>query len=85
LKAHKLTSESTPAQWIEALIPLKKRQGVSSGTVTIEEWTTYTNLKAILMNAGSTFYHGVFHPFTPLEIHRFIALYIYRAYHPLHK
>jgi hypothetical protein len=82
LKSKKLTSDSTPAQWIDALLPLKKRQGDSTGIVTVEEWATYTNLKAILLNAGSTIYQGTFVPFTPQEIRRFVALYILQGLSP---
>jgi hypothetical protein len=51
-------------------------------TVTIDEWATCTNLKAILMNAGATFYQGSFKPFTPLEIRWFLALYILQGLSP---
>jgi len=82
LKAKKLTSESKPVDWINALLSLKNSQGDSSLTVTIEQWTTYSNLKAILMNAGSTFYTGTFKPFTPQEIQHFLGLYLLSGLSP---
>ena len=50
--------------------------------MSIDEWTTYTNLRAVLMNAGSTFYSGGLTPFTPHEIHNFLALYILQGLSP---
>jgi hypothetical protein len=52
--------------------------------VTIEEWTTYTNQRAILMKAGSTLYHqkSSFTPFTPQEIRNYLALYIFQGLSP---
>jgi hypothetical protein len=82
LKCNKLTSESKPSEWIDALLPIKRKKGDSPLTVAIEDWTTYTNLKAVLMNAGSTLYQGNFVPFTPLEIQRFLALYILQGLLP---
>ena len=51
--------------------------------VTIEEWTTFTNLHAILSNAGQggSMYQD-FKPFTAMEIHSFIALYIFNGLAP---
>jgi hypothetical protein len=40
--------------------------------VSIEEWTAFTNMRAILTSAGA----GGFEPFTPNKIRNFIALYI---------
>ena len=82
LKQNKLTPDSAPADWINALLPLKKKLGDSPFTVSIEEWTTYTNLRAILTNAGSTVYVGQYEPFTPQEIRRFLALYILHGLSP---
>jgi len=50
--------------------------------VSIDEWTTYTNLRAVLMNAGSTFYSKGFTPFTPQEIRNYLALYILQGLSP---
>jgi hypothetical protein len=68
LKQNKLTKDSQPSDWINALLPLKKKTGDLPCTVSIDEWTSYTNLRAILMNAGSCIYSGQFKPFTPQEI-----------------
>jgi hypothetical protein len=82
LKQNKLTQESHPSDWINALLPLQKKAGASPSTVSIDEWTSYTNLRAILMNAGSSIYAGQFKPFTPQEIRRFLALYILQGLSP---
>lgn len=82
LQKNKLTEKSQPSDWINALLPLKKKTGDSPSTVSIDEWTSYTNLWAILMNAGSSIYSGEFKPFTPQELRRFIALYILQGLSP---
>jgi hypothetical protein len=82
LKQNKLTKDSRPSDWINALLPLKKKIGDLPCTVSIDEWTSYTNLRAILMNAGSCIYSGQFKPFTPLEIRSFLALYILQGLSP---
>ena len=50
--------------------------------MSIDEWTTYINLRAVLMNAGSTFYSVGFTPFTPHEIRSFLALHILQGLSP---
>jgi hypothetical protein len=64
------------------LLLLKKKTGDSPFTVSIDEWTSYTNLRAILMNASSSIYSGQFTPFTPKEIQTFLALYILQGLSP---
>jgi hypothetical protein len=67
---------------MNVLLPLKKKTTDSQFVVSIDERTTYTNLRAVLMNAGSTFYSGGFTPFTPHEINNFLALYILQGLSP---
>ncbi len=82
LKQNKLTKDSQPSDWINALLPLKKKTGDLPCTVSIDEWTSYTNLWAILMNSGSCINSGQFKPFTPQEIRSFLALYILQGLSP---
>jgi len=51
--------------------------------VTIADWTTYSNTKAMLCNAGMQ--GGIypeFTPFSPQEIKRFIGLYVLQGLTP---
>jgi len=50
--------------------------------VSMEEWETYTNLRALLSNAGSTLYPGDFQHFTPFEIRNYSGLYMLQGLSP---
>jgi len=51
--------------------------------VTLAEWTTNTNTRAILLNAGVLGrVYPEFKPFTPMEIKQFIGLYILQGLSP---
>jgi hypothetical protein len=80
---NKLTNQSHPLEWMDALLPLHKKKD-EPACVSIEEWTTFTNLRAILANAGKVVYSaaGGIKPFTPNEIQNFIALYILQGLSP---
>jgi hypothetical protein len=83
LKKHKLTKESKPSDWLEALLPLRKQPGDPIYLVTLNDWTTYTNKKALLPNAEVP--GGIYcylKPFSPDEIRQFLALYIYQGLSP---
>ncbi len=50
--------------------------------MSISQWTTFANLRAILLNAGTPQYYPSWQPFTPDEYKRFLALYIYQGLDP---
>jgi hypothetical protein len=84
LDKHKLTSSSRPSAWFKALLPLKRKPSDPLSLVIISDWTTLTNKKALLANAGVA--GGVYHnwkPFSPVEVRQFIALYILQELSPL--
>lgn len=83
LKKNKLTNKSKPSEWFEALLPLKRNANDPASLVTINEWTTYSNKKAMLTNAGAA--GGVYYdwkPFSPKEVQQFLALYIFQGLSP---
>jgi hypothetical protein len=72
-----LTKFSKPSDWFEALLPLKKKPNSQQSMVSISDWTTYSNTRAILSNAGNPSHiYPDFQPFSPNEIKQFIGLYI---------
>jgi len=75
---HNLTYDSEPFEWFNAFIPFKKTRAEArkDGGFTIGEWTRYTNLKALLSNAGAggTIYKD-FIPFTTFELMKHIGVY----------
>jgi hypothetical protein len=83
LDKHKLTPSSLPSDCFEALLPLKGQPGDPASLVTIGDWTTLTNKKAMLADADVP--GGVYHdwkPFSPVEVRRFIALYMLQGLSP---
>ena len=52
LEKNKLTMNSPPEDWVEALLKDKRKPTDPRNVVTLAEWTTYTNTKAMLCNAG---------------------------------
>jgi hypothetical protein len=73
LKQNKLTVESHPAEWFLALLPETKKHFHHHSVVTMEQWTMFTNLKAMLAEAGSAVYKG-FQPFSTADTKKFIGL-----------
>jgi hypothetical protein len=43
---------SCPEKWIEAFLPDKRKPTDPKHVLTIADWCTYSNIKAILANAG---------------------------------
>jgi hypothetical protein len=82
LKQHKLIPESEPAEWINALLPLQRKSGDRKDMVTIDDWKEYTNTRGAIKAVGPTLYKGKFEPFTVIEIHQFLALYILQGLSP---
>jgi hypothetical protein len=79
LNKHKLTADSEPHEWFEALLPCKPTE---ESSVSICQWTTFANMRAVLMNAGTLQYYKSFKPFLPDEYQQFIALYIFQGLCP---
>jgi hypothetical protein len=64
LNKHKLTKDSEPHEWFEVLLPFKSTE---ESLVSICQWTTFANMRAVLMNAGTPQYYKSFKPFQPEE------------------
>jgi hypothetical protein len=73
LKQNNLTKDSHPAEWFFSLVPEKKKSYHPPNVATMEQWTMYTNLKAMLAEAGCKIYQG-FEPFKTEDVKRFIGL-----------
>ena len=83
LNEHKLTNQSSPSDWFSALLPDKHRPTDPRSTVTIADWTTYTNTRALLSNAGQQGHlYPEFQPFSPADIKQFVTLYILQGLSP---
>ena len=71
--ANKLNTDSLPHKWFEAFLP----------SYMTSLWTSHTNLKAILLNAGQ---EGEVYPefeiFSPVELRKHIALYFVQGLSP---
>jgi len=83
LQKNKLTPQSLPDKWIGALLQDKKQQNDPKSVVTISDWCTYSNCKAMLCNAGQK--GGIYPEFTnfsPDEIKSFLGLYILNGLNP---
>jgi hypothetical protein len=83
LKNKKLTTDSLPDKWIEALLQDIKNANDPKNIVTISDWCTYTNTKAMLCNAGQK--GGVYPEYTnfsPSEIKSFLGLYLLKGLSP---
>jgi len=84
LTKKKLTVESSPEDWVEALLQDKRKPTDPRHVVTISDWTTYSNAKAMLSNSGQM--GGIypeFTPFSPQEIKSFLGLYVLHGLTPL--
>lgn len=72
LNANKLDASSAPIEWMEALFDPSM----------YKEWTINTNLKASIMGFGTRNVYPHFTPFSPVEIRRFIGLYMLQGLCP---
>ena len=74
MRKKKLTKDSSPEDWIGELPQDKKKPTDPRSVVTIADWTTYSNTKAMLCNAGMQGgNYPEFTPFSSQEINRFIV------------
>jgi hypothetical protein len=86
IKTHKLNAESKPQDWFNAFLPVHNwRHQASKSAIKCwsHQWCQYTNMKAILMGAGTP--RGVYPTFTPfsfMEIERHLALYFMQGLNP---
>ena len=83
LKKHKLTEFSQPQEWFSSLLPDKRQPNDSKHIISIADWTSYTNKKALIANAGQEGgMYPDFKPFSPKWIKQFIGLYILHGLSP---
>jgi len=83
LEKNKLTSKSHPADWFSALLPDKRSPENPNHIVSIADWTTFTNCKAWLANAGQGgLIYQDFKEFSAKEVKQFLALYILQGLSP---
>jgi hypothetical protein len=59
-----------------------KKPGDPKEIVAVDNWKEYTNTRAAIKTVGSSLYKGQLRPFTVIEIHQFIALYILQGMSP---
>ena len=74
LAKHILTNRSHPSDWFSALLPDKILPGQSNHIISLADWTSYTNTKAMLVNAGQP--GGIypdFKPFFPQELKQILV------------
>jgi hypothetical protein len=83
---HKLSSQSHPANILDAFVPFhtnKYSKTSRGGFPSIEAWTKYTNVKAILVNSGQPgMIYPKFKPFSMSEIHQHLGVYILNGLNP---
>ena len=72
VKAHKLHINSHPDECMRAFLPSHRLLNANRN-LNISPWTTYTNLKAILINAGQL---GSIYPISKTFKKRYIYIYI---------
>ena len=53
LESHGINTKSHPADWFNVLMPRSIRRKDKNGVTSIAEFTSFTNKKAYLYNAGS--------------------------------
>jgi len=76
-------SKSHPADWFSALLPDKRSPENPNHIVSIADWTTFTNCKAWLANAGQGgLIYQDFKEFSAKEVKQFLALYILQGLSP---
>jgi hypothetical protein len=80
---HGLTEFSKPSDWLEALLLFKKNKDGLKSMVSISDWTSYMNTRAILSNSGHKKHiYPDFTPYSPQEVKQFIGLYILQGLSP---
>ena len=75
--------KNTPEDWVEALLPGKKKPTDPRHVVMIADWTTYFNAKPMLSNVGQK--GGICPEFTPFslqEIKSFLGLHVLHGLTP---
>ena len=83
LQKNKLTENSHPSDWFSALLPDKRVLDQPNHLVSIADWTTFSNKRAMLANAGpGGIIYPDFKPFTLEEVKKFVALYILQGLSP---
>ncbi len=82
MQKYKLTSESHPAEWFEALLPDSVAPTDPKNGVCLDQWMMFMNLKAFIAQAGSKIYAGAFTPFTIAETKHFIGLLLIHGLSP---
>ena len=74
LENHKLTPDSNPVDFVNAMMKIDNSENGYTDTL-FSKWTSWTNAKAILANMDRNSY-GIIAPFTISEIIKHVALYI---------
>ena len=85
LTQHNLTKDSHPAEFVEAFLPLKVNKYKNKTNIpymSLTECQQWTNMKALLANAGSEDCYKDFKPFTVKEIQQQLGLYILNGISP---
>jgi hypothetical protein len=92
IRKHNLTTQSAPQDWlVRAFLPdeyeAKKcgdmRQNTNTMCFRLEKWCSYTNLKAVLSNAGTEGHiYPDWTPFTQTEIEMHLGLHILNGLSP---
>ena len=75
--------DSQPCEWFDLFMPMRRKRHNSTNKLSVEDLTTWTNLKALLDNAGEG--GGVypkFIPFTIPEIAKHLGLYMLNGISP---
>jgi hypothetical protein len=85
LKKHNLTKESHPTEFFKAFMPLKLnayRNRDNAPYLSVAQCQQWTNLKALLANAGTDDCYKDFVPFTVKEVQQQLGLYILNGLSP---
>ena len=84
LKKNKLTVKSHPVEFLHAFLPLKNNHRSKNGTsyLSISDLVQWTNLKAMVSNAGTDECYKDFTQFTPKEVKQHLGLYILNGLSP---
>ena len=83
VKKHNITPSTRPDEFVRLFLPFKKNMVDGKEMVSLELFTKWTNMKAILAGAGEggTCYRD-FHPFTVEEIQQHLGLYVFNGVAP---
>jgi Transposase IS4 len=84
IRQHKLSPTSHPAEFLQAFLPMKNKEKNKNGInyLSIADLVQWTNLKAVLSNAGTNQCYKDFHSFTPKELKQHLGLYILNGLSP---